>query len=236
VTDPMRGELPAWVTQRYGSGRAAAVTVGDLWRWALLNPESHADFDKAWRQLLRHLVVDVPDRAEIQAVAGANGRVKIEVRVRDSAFKPVEDATVLLSLEAPGGVHAELSAEASTIEAGLFEAETASGAAGAYRVKAVVKDADGKLIGEPATGWATNPLADETASLVNNRALLERIAAWSGGKVLALEDLPSLAKLLPKLSVPVTEAHTEPLWHSPWILAVLVALLGTEWWLRRRFA
>ena len=71
VIDPKRGELPAWVTQRYGTGRAAAVTVGDLWRWALLNPESHADFDKAWRQLLRHLVVDVPDRTEIQAVADA---------------------------------------------------------------------------------------------------------------------------------------------------------------------
>ncbi len=236
VTDPKRGELPAWVTQRYGSGTAAAVTVGDLWRWALRNPESHADFDKAWRQLLRHLVVDVPDRTAIQVVSGATGRVKVEVRVRDSAFKPVEDAAVLLSLDAPGGAHSELAAEASTMEAGLFEAETSSGAAGAYRVKAMVKDADGKLIGEPATGWATNPLADETASLVNNRPLMERIAKWSGGRILSLDELPSLAKLLPKLTAPVTESHSEPLWHSPWLLVLLVALLGTEWWLRRRVA
>ena len=129
----------------------------------------------------------------------------MQVRVRDSAFKPVEDAAVVLSVEAPGGVHSQIAAEPSAAEAGLFEAEIASGKAGAYRVKATVKDADGKLIGEPATGWAANPLADETASLVNNRALLERIATWSGGRVLSLDDLPSLAKLLPKLNVPVTE-------------------------------
>jgi len=238
VVDPKRGELPAWVAQRYGSGRAAAVMVGDLWRWALLNPESHADFDKAWRQLLRHLVVDVPDRTEIQAVTdtGARGRMKVRVRVRDSAFKPVEDASVALSVEAPDGVHLQIAAEPSAAEAGLFEAETSSGNAGVYRVNATVKDADGRLLGEPASGWTENPLADETASLVNNRALLERIATWSGGRVLSPDDLPSLAKLLPKLNVPVTEAHSEPLWHSPWLLALLVALLGAEWWLRRRAA
>ncbi len=238
VTDPKHGEVPAWVAQRYGSGRAAAVTVGDLWRWAMLNPESHADFDKAWRQLMRHLVVDVPDRTEVQAVAEPDSRerVKIQVRVRDGGFKPVEDATVLLAVDAPGGIHSQTAAEPSTAEAGLFEADVASGSAGAYRVKVSVKDADGKMTGEPVTGWAENPLANETASLVNNRALMERIAQWSGGRVLGLDDLPSLAGLLSKVSAPVTEMRSEPLWHSPWLLALLVALLGTEWWLRRRVA
>jgi uncharacterized membrane protein len=247
VMDPRRGEMPAWITQRYGAGRVTAVTVGDLWRWALLNPESHADFDKAWRQLLRYLVVDVPDRTAIQEMADAEnrGRMKLQVRVRDAAFKPVDDAAVMFSVERTGDAAAQsaaprsaaprLTAEPSAAEAGLFEADVATGRS-ATRAKATVKDADGKLLGEPATGWVENPMADETASLVNNRSLLQRIAAWSGGRVLSLDELPSLARQLPKLSAPVTESHTEPLWHSPWLLVALLGLLGTEWWLRRRMA
>jgi uncharacterized membrane protein len=237
VTDAQQKAHPAWVVQRYGSGHVAAVTVGDVWRWGLSSPEAHADMDKAWRQLLRHLVVDVPDRIELQtpiSSAGSYELVNAQVRVRDKAFRPQDDATVKIEAQEPDGTKLDLAAEPSADEPGLFESSIHARHAGAYRVKATVKDGTGTVIGETSTGWALNPAADEFASLTANRPLLERIAKWSGGRVLALDDLDAWAKQLPDTTMPMMETRVEPLWDHWWVLAVLVALLGTEWWMRQR--
>jgi uncharacterized membrane protein len=237
VTDSQRKSHPAWVVQRYGNGRVAAVTIGDVWRWGLNDPASQADMAKSWRQLFRWLVVDVPDRVELQVAitpSGSHELVKPQVRVRDLAFRPQDDATVSIEIQEPGGGRIAQGAEPAVTEAGLFEMSTHAGEQGVYRVKATVKDNAGAVIGETSSGWALNPAAEEFASLMPNRPLLERLAAWSGGKVLKLEDLNGWVDDLSEIKMPVMETRTEPLWHRWWVLVLLVALLGTEWWLRRR--
>src|SRR4029450_3009251 len=64
-------EVPALVEQRFGQGRAAALLIGDLWRWQLRRersadkpPEADSDLDKAWRQTIRWLVSDGPSHGE----------------------------------------------------------------------------------------------------------------------------------------------------------------------------
>jgi uncharacterized membrane protein len=237
VTDARRKSHPAWVVQRYGNGRVAAVTVGDVWRWGLSDPKSQEDMAKAWRQLFRWLVVDVPDRVDMQisiTPSGSHELVKPQVRVRDLAFRPQDDATVSIEIQEPDGGRISQGAEPAITEAGLFEMAAHAGAQGAYRVKATVKDSTGAVVGESNSGWALNPAAEEFASLLPNRPLLERVAAWSGGRVLTTDDLGSWASELSEIKMPVMETRTEPLWHRWWVLVLLVALLGTEWWLRRR--
>ena len=237
VTDSQQKSHPAWVVQRYGSGHVAAVTVGDMWRWGLSAPEAHKDLDKAWRQLLRHLVVDVSDRIELQVPmtsAGSYELVNAQVRVRDKAFRPQDDATVKIEAQEPDGTKLDLAAEPSANEAGLFESSIHARHSGAYRIKATVKDGTGAVVGETSTGWALNPATEEFATLTANRPLLERLAKWSGGRVLALDELDEWAKQLPDTALPQMETRIEPLWNHWWVLALLVALLGTEWWMRRR--
>lgn len=236
LTDASARNFPALVTQRYGTGRVAALTIGDVWRWGMHDPDSSRDMDKMWRQMLRYLVTDVPDRMELRAaVRNDSGQdmVPCEVRVRDAAWLPQDDATVQLEVTAPDGKKTLLFTEPSLKEPGLFEADYYPRDAGAYRVKATAKDSTGKALGEKITGWALNPLADELASLAPNRALLERMAKDTGGQMIAVKDVASLADLLPKLDVPVVERKSVPLWHNGWWLAAVVLLLAGEWALRR---
>ena len=58
--------LPALVVQQFGNGRTAAIAAGDLWRWGLQRPENREDLEKFWRQSLRWLIADVPDRVFLQ--------------------------------------------------------------------------------------------------------------------------------------------------------------------------
>jgi hypothetical protein len=188
---------------------------------------------------VRWLVVDVPDKIQFTAVPDAE-RMKVEVRVRDQSFRAKDDAVVKIEVTAPGGKKSELFAEPSLKEAGLFEAEFYSRETGAYRALAKVElpteqteDAE-KRSETKATGWVHDPLVAEFASLKPGREWVERVAKASGGRVLSLADLPRLPEILKDIRAPVEETITTPLWHAPWVFAIVLGLLGAELYLRRK--
>jgi uncharacterized membrane protein len=231
--------FPALAAQRFGEGRVASVMIGDLWRWGMRDEDARKDLDKAWRQLMRWLVVDVPDKIQFTAVPDAE-RMKLEVRVRDASFRAQDDAVVKIEVTGPGGKKSGLFAEPSLKEAGLFEAEFYSRETGAYRAVAKVElptehaEDTEKKIESKATGWVHDPLAAEFASLKPGREWAERVAKESGGRVLSLADLPNLPEILKDIRVPVEETITTPFWHEAWVFAVVLGLLGAEWYLRRK--
>jgi uncharacterized membrane protein len=102
VADSSGANHPALVVHRYGNGRSAAMPIGDLWRWGLLDREHHRDMDKAWRQMIRWLVSDVPNRVELTAEPKAgdpNQTMVLQVRVRDKKFKPLDNAKVTVAVQ-----------------------------------------------------------------------------------------------------------------------------------------
>lgn len=232
--------LPALAAQRFGEGRVAALTVADLWRWGMKDETSSKDLERAWRQLMRWLVVDVPDRVQLTALT-EEGRIKLEARVRGPAFQPLDDASVKLVVTGPDGQKSTLHAEPSLKEAGLFEAEYFPRLAGAYRAEAEVRttrdDAESEAkenLTTKNTGWVHDPAAAEHASLTDGEPWMKNLASQTGGQLLKLEDLPRLPELLKDIRVPVEETVTSPLWHTPWFYLAALGLLGGEWFLRRK--
>lgn len=242
IGDNSSDQYPALVVQRYGSGRAGALTIGDLWRWGLKKAEMHDDMDKFWRQTLRWLVADVPNRVTIQAVQQhdrVNQPVFFRVRVRDKDFEPMEEASVVINVEA-SDVQVEkiqLTAEPVLSDTGLFEAVYVPRQDGHYLARAVVTDTEGLKIDEAEAGWVVDREAHEFSSIKANRPLLETIARQTGGRIVELDDLDSFARNLPHVEAPISEAWVKPLWDLrgmlPAIFAfVLLCFIG-EWALRR---
>ena len=242
VTDAAGRAHPAVATQRFGHGRTAVVTVGDVWRWGLREPEMHADMDKAWRQLTRWLVADVPNKVELTAQpkkGDANQAIELRVRVRDLKFLPLDNATVMLNVQPVlGGVSnapaIRLPAEPSTTEPGLYTATFVPRETGGYHVEATATNSVGAEAGRAVAGWTTDLAAEEFRSLKPNRALLETIAKQTGGEVVDMGALGSFASRLPSLKAPVTEAWTMPLWHQPVVFAFALLCFIAEWGLRRK--
>lgn len=237
VTDSEQRVHPALVTQRYGEGKTAALAVGDMWRWAMKDAEQQAEAGKMWRQLLRWSVTDVAGRVEVEKEESSEGAIpvtRVSVRVRDEAFAPQDDATVLLTVKEVDGSSRQLTAEASLDEPGLFTAEYLSEESDGYRIEARVLDGAGLEIGKGEVARALNPEAAEFARLGPDPTPLARLAEASGGKLLSLEELGRLPGLLRELDLPVVETKRTPLWHGPWLfLIALLCFLG-EWTLRRR--
>jgi uncharacterized membrane protein len=240
VGDDYGGQFPALVVQRYGSGRSAALTVGDVWRWGMKQPDMRDDMNKFWRQTLRWLVADVPDRVSLHAAQKrnkANQPIEFQVRVRDKAFEPMSDVSIAIEVRDPNGQTVKLTAEPMLSETGLFEAVYVPRRDGGYFARAVVTDADGLELGDAETGWAVDLEAREFQSIRTNRPLLERIARETGGRVVELDALESFARSLPSLKAPVMDTWIRPLWDLRAImpavfLFVLMCFIG-EWALRR---
>jgi hypothetical protein len=230
--------MPALVVQRFGNGRTAALTIGDLWRWTLRRPEgSEADGSTAWRQTVRWLVSDVPGRiqADVQRQPREPGNpVRLKIAVKDEKYDPLDNATVQVKVAVPDGTEIELSADPVSEASGEYQTAYVPRLPGGYRASIQVTAADGSHVGSCDTGWTAEPAAEEFSQLRPNRRWLNELAAQTGGQVIEPAQLNRLVADLPNRKVPIAEPTVDPLWHRPTMFLIALACLLGEWTLRRR--
>ena len=244
VRDEKGAEYPALAVQRFGRGRTGALMVGDVWRWGMKDPASRVDMERSWRQLVRWLISDVPARVQMSAepvAADANGAIRVQVRVRDEKFQPVDDARVTIEVEpvvfdgtgGAAGAAIKLEGEPALSEPGLYQITYVPRQTGGYRAVAAVKNNAGADLGRGETGWSTDLAAEEFRSLVPNVALLEDLARKTGGQIVAADELGKFVGKLPEMHAPIMETWSYPAWHTPVMFAFAIGCLLAEWGLRR---
>ncbi|HUE70508.1 MAG TPA: hypothetical protein VMP01_06420 [Pirellulaceae bacterium] len=236
VTATDGSALPALVVQPFGRGRTAALLVGDLWRWNLRRTDpADSDLEKSWRQTVRWLVAEVPQRVEVETRSdtSVSGGLRLVVTARDERFAPLDNAAVSLQVETPGKRRVELTAESSAEAPGRYETTFVSRESGAYRAKVTVTAADGSQVGQRDTGWTVEPQSDEFRTLGANRKLLAELAQQTGGEVLKLDGLERFVTSLPSRKIPIVETWTYPLWHQWPVFLLALTCLAAEWGLRR---
>jgi len=240
VGDDPAQQLPALIVHRYGNGRAAALTIGDIWRWGLKQTKMRDDMNRFWRQTLRWLVADVPNRISLQATHKpdqVNQPVVFQVRVRKKNFEPMDNVSIAIEVRDPQEQKLRLTAEPVLTESGLFEATYIPRYNGSYLAQAVVNDANGTEVGDAKTGWAVDLEAHEFRSIRTNRPLLERIARQTGGQVIELGALEDFVRSLPSRDAPITDTWIKPLWDLrgilPAIFLFILMCFAGEWTLRR---
>lgn len=229
-------DYPALVVHRFGGGRAGSLAVGDMWRWAMGHAELQPDLQKFWRQTIRWLVSEVPERVSVRVErrpGEAGQALAVRVRVRDAAHQPADDVSVSVEVSGPAGEKTTVAASPATAEAGLYEARYLPRASGGYRFRA-------RVTGTPApppdgeAGLALDLEADEHRALGANPAALEALARRTGGRLVTVAGLEAFARDLPARGGPVAETRSRPLWHGWWMFAAALACFATEWAMRRR--
>ncbi|MCA9187986.1 MAG: glutamine amidotransferase [Pirellulaceae bacterium] len=227
---------PALVTQRFGKGRTGAMLIGDQWRGHMRRTTDDSDLMRSWRQTLRWLVADVPRRVEVAmqpTKLNASQTENMVIKARDEAYAPLDNAETDVHVSLPDGSSVALQAEPSRSVAGLYETVFVSRDPGFYHASVTVLGVDGLPIDEREIGWVSEPATDEFRELTPNRAALQQLADKTGGKLLTLDELDDLATELPHTKVPLTKTLIRPWWHSWQLFGLAVAMLVTEWGLRR---
>ncbi|MCA9075637.1 MAG: hypothetical protein KDA93_11435 [Planctomycetaceae bacterium] len=235
-----RGDaLPAVVAQRYGAGRSLAMLAGDLWRWSLRREAgAKDDLAQTWRQSIRWLVSDLPQRLSAQieradANTQDNQSIPLSIRVRSAEFEAEDNADLRVTVTQPDGEQIELVPRPSVEEAGLFQSAFAPRLPGAYRATVELTDPKGTKPLMTTIGWTSNPAADEFRHIDVDRKRMQNLAEATGGEVVAPDDLESFVTTLPTRHAIVTETLTTPLWHRSWMFALVLVCLAAEWGVRR---
>ncbi|MEW4489057.1 hypothetical protein AB1L42_13330 [Thalassoglobus sp. JC818] len=237
VQDNSSNEYPAVVAQQYGHGRSVAVLIGDLWKWSLSRPETDEDdLARFWRQLVRWLIADVPQRVEVSLNPISLGTIpamNIQVNVRQEDYEPQENAQVTIQVTTPSDEVLELTAEPSLEAPGLFETSYVPRERGAYLASVVTQNEESELPVTAQAGWTSDPKEEEFRNVGFNRELLGRLAQSSGGEVIEIGALDEFVRTLPQRDLPAKQVRTTPLWHTPWLLVTAILCLTAEWGLRR---
>lgn len=239
MTDTKGNRFPAIVIQQYGQGRSAAVLPGDIWKEFMHaeTPEQQKDPARFWRQVARWLTGDGLKRLDVQlATTPGNGFpvTQIQVRVRNREFQPDENARVNVQVQTPDGSEIPLDVQPSLEEPGLFEATFVARESGPYVAQVTIPGQGDDPVQKTEVGWTSDPTAKEFESVAVNQTLLEQLVDQTGGKIIPQAQLLNEVSALSHREVPLMEVETRPLWHSPWVLLLAIALLCGEWGLRRR--
>jgi hypothetical protein len=232
------GNKPLLLSQTYRSGRVMAFAGDSTWHWCMEGFE--ATHKRFWRQVVLWLArkddslqgnvwVKLSER---RCMPGQ--RVEATVGAQSSGGEPIPDALFKTELTFPdGGKRTVRTARGGDRTAGWIR-ETES--PGDYTVT-VTATRDGKTLGTAKTRFTVLEQDMELDDSAAVPGVMDGLAAMTGGKSLVPEDLPRLIQRLTKdtESLVVRTETKQTLWDTWTFFILLVGLLGTEWYLRKRW-
>lgn len=227
-------------SQYYGAGVSAVIAVENLWRWRLDKNAEPAQFDRFWKQLLRFLGQAGGQEISVQFLGQERGpgreiRALVERRPRPEAEREGAASAVTVRVEDPAQ-RAVLEQEVELAPLRPVEIRFRAEDEGVYAVK--VLDAEGVQI-------ASRPLEIKRVDREMERTGrdLENLRQWaslSQGIAVPIEECRDMEQLTAEIrdraeELLRTRERRLPVGVDGWVLCWLVACLGGEWALRKRW-
>ncbi len=229
--------MPFLITENYGRGRTAIVASGGVWRWQMSQPLGDTTHDMFWRQLLRWLVTDSPGQVAASVpdqMLFDDGRVHLSADVRDKSFQPAPDARVEAHILGPNGTSASVEMSPVPDAPGQFQADWNAEKPGSY-VTEVVAQRGNEEIGRDVLNFQRMDGVAENFRTGQNRELLEKLAAQTGGRYWHPDEISKLPDEIPYSDAGITMRQTKELWNMPAVFLLLILLRFSEWLLRRKW-
>lgn len=219
-------------------GRTHRVLVwGEgLWKWRLAdfqNNSSHEHFDRLVSQMVNFAAVtDQRDRfiVETERHYSDNDNIAITAQLYNDAYEPFNTPDAVFSLEGDsvkGDFNFSRRGDGYTLALGQLPE-------GLYRYTGKTQYNGETLTAQGS--FAVEALHLEQANLTANHALLRSISTITGGEMYYPDQLSDLRTQLSSLK-PVIYTHVRfaELIGLPWVLLLIVLLLGAEWVLRKYY-
>ncbi|MBI3684241.1 MAG: hypothetical protein HY235_28025 [Acidobacteria bacterium] len=232
-----KGRLPLLITQHYGRGRVGVFATQGSWRWQMLQPLADKSHEMFWQQLLRWLVQDTPGRviaSTPKPVLADETRVPMRAEIRDRNYLPMSDAKVSANILGPQGVAGQVEMRPDPLVPGTYLADWRADKPGAYVAEVLAKRGEEEA-GRDVVNFRREDGIAENFGAEQNRELLEKLAAETGGKYYRVSDLAKLPAEISYSEAGITIREIKDLWNMPAVFFLIVLLRAGEWLLRRRW-
>lgn len=230
-----RYPMVAW--HRYGTGKCLSLATDRLWRLRFKTGDKY--HWRVWSQCIQFLTLSrlmgEHKRIRLETDRSSYGdgeQARLYAQVLDEDFEPVVQSSFEITVTGVDGnaLTERVSLQPDRTSPGLYEGYFTAPVPGRYRLEANEDDREVSNTTEFQVAMINEELSDTNMRLAN----LQRIAQLTGGKCLAVRDLPQLKSLVNTAAVTTSVRSERPLWDNGVVAALLVGLLGMEWILRRR--
>jgi len=232
---------PLLVLRRRAGLRTAAVLGSGVWRWALLPSELQAA-DPLWPGLASNLLRwasteenDSPVRIRPTASTfGGTEAVSFTGQVYNESMQPVSDAAVEVTVTDSTGTEYPYTMDAAG--QGRYTLEVGTLPEGTYQYEAQARLGDTEL-GTDQGEFSVAPLRIEYQAPRADAVLMRQLANRAGGTAYTpqtVDQLPADLSDQNSFSSEVVRQSSEAeLWRTSVFLIAILALLATEWTLRK---
>ena len=252
-----KGE-PVMIFQRAGLGKSLLFTAEGLWNWGF-GVSNFKDaryltlYPQFWAQALRWMGTTHSDENRLYLTTDTStyatgDAVQVTAQVYSETYQPQADATVQIEVTPPVGEPFQL--QMRTVYGDINERERDTGEnaeegrageenqytaqfevweKGTYRIRAT----SGTGSTDKTEIYVQPQLAELEAPQLNE-ALLKRLASRTGGAYFAIADAAQVPENIAIIQDPVFVDTERDIWAHPLVLILVVGLLGTEWFLRKR--
>lgn len=232
-------------THNYNAGRVMVFTPHSSWRWQMLPSHEEGDQrfwrqedspERFWRQVAKWLTTAPKEHIKLDVAKTAYALkepVVIEVTATDQQFQPTNSAKIRAVVLDETGKRRELKLEQVLGKDGRYTARFIPNRYGEYTVTAT-GTLDSENLGEQQTLFEVKTSYAEFSNAELNAALLRTLAEGSGGKYYTMEEAPQLVNQIPLVESATSKITDVDIWDMPFIFGLVIALLGFEWFLRKR--
>ncbi len=225
---------PLVAAQAQGYQHKVFVWGEGLWKWRLtdyLNNSSHEHFDRLVSQIINFTAItDQRERfiVETERHYSDYDNIMVSAQLYNDAYEPFNTPNATFSLKGDsvkGAFNFTRSGDNYSLTLGRLPE-------GLYRYTAQTQYNGETLTTEGS--FAVEALHLEQANLTADHALLRSISAITGGKMYYPDQLSELSDELSAFK-PIIYTHTRysELLNLPWVLVLIILLLGAEWVLRK---
>jgi uncharacterized membrane protein len=227
---------PILILSDYGKGRVLALATDCSWQWYMgmvARGKGNQAYLRLFHRMVRWLTHD-PGLDPVQVLlpekgtsAGQETDVRIQFHGKD--WSKGFDPAVLFSVFNPAGVEIESKLQPAS-HPGEYLLSFLPKEGGIYRIKV-----------ETPAGHLEEPMVVagpfESFDAAPGHDQLKKIAASTGGKYLSKGDdlFKAIEGYAQKKERRFTEEKRLPIWATPLVMAVVLGLLSSEWYLRRRW-
>jgi len=231
-------KYPLFMFNDVNGAKTGVISGTGLWSWKVynyVNSQNHDAFNEIISKTALFLVAKndkSPFRVRHNAVFAENAPVEFSAELYNESHELVNTPDVKLTIKGSGDTtyDAQFSKQNNAYYLNMGELPV-----GTYTWTA--KTQLGNKSFEKSGSFSVQEIFVETANLVANHDLLRSVSQASGGKFFDRSEIEKVVKEIKANDnikpVASYQKKYSMLLNSPWYLAVIVLLLGIEWFLRK---
>ena len=228
---------PLFALQRYGEGTAGLLATGETWQWQMRLESEDDRHERLWRQITRYLVAQALQKTHLRDKADIYTQLNpasFDFLVRNEQYDKQEALESTVVVTSPSGKVENVPVDESLMEVGLYSSVYTPEESGLHSVTLLAMDENDTIVGRLEETFLAEADRREFQMAQFNPGFLDSVSEATGGARYALDDLARLAADIP---LPLHQDADEivlHLWHLPLFYWIIILLLPTEWYMRRK--